>query len=67
MIFIVFWSVRPTYTKTNTSTTNYIVDVTGGVMILSAVWYFVRAREVYKEPTIDEEVAAVMRVRFTQP
>jgi choline transport protein len=37
------------------------VVVTGGVMILSAIWYFVRAKDVYKGPLIDSEVAGVMR------
>jgi choline transport protein len=40
---------------------NYSVVVTGGVMILSAIWYFVRAKKVYKGPLIDSEVAEVMR------
>ena len=30
-------------------------------MLLSAVWYFVRAKNVYKGPLIDSEVAEVMR------
>ncbi|KAK5117875.1 hypothetical protein LTR85_008649 [Meristemomyces frigidus] len=62
MIFVIFWSVWPPATPVTASTMNYSVVVTGGVMILSAIWYFVRAKHVYKGPLIDEEVAAVMRV-----
>ncbi|EGP88174.1 uncharacterized protein MYCGRDRAFT_71654 [Zymoseptoria tritici IPO323] len=61
MIFVIFWSVWPPETPVTPSTMNYSVVVTGGVMILSAVWYFVGGRKVYKGPLIDEEVAAVMR------
>ncbi|KAI6837645.1 amino acid transporter [Hortaea werneckii] len=62
MIFVIFWSVWPAQTPVDASTMNYSVVVTGGVMILSAVWYFVRGRKEYKGPLIDEEVAAIMRV-----
>ena len=62
MIFVIFWSVWPAVWNPDSSSMNYSVVVTGGVMILSAIWYFVRARHVYKGPTIDQEVAAVMRV-----
>jgi hypothetical protein len=31
-------------------------------MILSAIWYFVRAKDVYKGPLIDSEVAEGLRV-----
>lgn len=62
MIFVLFWSVWPPETPVTASTMNYSVVVTGGVMILSAIWYFVRARKEYKGPLIDEEVAAIMRV-----
>jgi amino acid transporter len=61
MIFVVFWSVWPPSTPVTASTMNYSVVVTGGVMLLSAVWYFVRAKNVYKGPLIDSEVAEVMR------
>ena len=62
MIFVIFFSVWPPATPVTPSTMNYSVVVTGGVMILSAVWYYVRARKVYHGPLIDREVARVMRV-----
>ena len=61
MIFVIFWSVWPGSWKVTASSMNYSVAVTGGVMILSTIWYFVRARKVYKGPTVDEEVERVMR------
>ena len=61
MIFVIFWSVWPPGTPVTASTMNYSVLVTGGVMILSAIWYFVRAKKVYKGPTVDEEVSRIMR------
>lgn len=41
---------------------NYSVVVTGGVIIFSIVWYYVRGRKEYHGPLIDDEVAAVMRL-----
>ena len=61
MIFVIFWSVWPPVTPVTASTMNYSVLVTGGVLILSTIWYFVRAKTEYKGPTIDREVAAIMR------
>jgi choline transport protein len=61
MVFVIFWSVWPPATPVTAATMNYSVVVTGGVMLLSAVWYFVRAKHVYKGPLIDSEVAGVMR------
>ena len=63
MIFVIFWSVWPPVTPVDASTMNYSVLVTGGVIIFSIIWYWVRGREEYKGPLIDEEVMAVMRVR----
>jgi amino acid transporter len=62
MIFVIFWSVWPPLTPVDASTMNYSVLVTGGVIIFSIVWYWVRGRREYHGPTIDAEVAAVMRV-----
>lgn len=62
MIFVIFWSVWPPATPVSASTMNYSVVVTGGVMILSGIWYFVAGKKQYKGPLIDEEVAAVMRI-----
>lgn len=61
MVFVIFWSVWPPGTPVTASTMNYSVAVTGGVMILSAIWYFVRAKKVYKGPTVDEDVSRIMR------
>ena len=61
MIFVIFWSVWPPATPVTASTMNYSVVVTGGVMILSTIWYFVRAKKEYKGPTVDEEVSRIMR------
>lgn len=62
MIFVIFWSVWPPATPVTASTMNYSVVVTVGIMMLSAIWYFVRGKKEYKGPLIDEEVASIMRV-----
>lgn len=62
MIFVIFWSVWPPDNHPTVSTMNYSVVVTGGVMILSAIWYFIGGKKQYKGPLIDEDVAAVMRM-----
>ena len=61
MIFVIFWSVWPADYHVTASNMNYSVVVTGGVMILATIWYFVRARKTYKGPTVDEEVERIMR------
>jgi len=61
MIFVIFWSVWPPKTPVTASTMNYSVVVTGGVMILSAIWYYVKAKHEYKGPLIDHEIASVLR------
>lgn len=62
MIFVIFWSLWPPETPVTAATMNYSVVVTGGVIILSIVWYFVRGKREYKGPLIDEDVASIMRV-----
>lgn len=62
MIFVIFWSVWPPEYVVTPATMNYSVVVTGGIMILSTIWYFIRGRREYKGPLIDDEVAEVMRV-----
>jgi len=64
MIFVIFWSVWPPATPVDASTMNYSVVVTGGVIILSMVWYFVRGRKEYHGPLIDDEVKRIM---FIEP
>lgn len=62
MIFVIFWSVWPPATPVTASSMNYSVVVTGGVIIFSIVWYWIRGRKEYKGPLIDDEVARIMRV-----
>ena len=60
MIFVIFWSVWPPATPVSALTMNYSVVVTGGVIIFSIIWYWVRGRREYKGPTVDEEVREVL-------
>lgn len=53
MIFVIFWSVWPTVTPVDAESMNYSVVVTGGVVILSMIWYFVKARHVYRGPLVE--------------
>ena len=62
MIFVIFWSFWPPVTPVDAQTMNYSVLVTGGVIIFSIIWYYVRARREYHGPLIDDEVAVIMRV-----
>jgi choline transport protein len=62
MIFVLFWSLWPPVTPVTPSTMNYSVVVTGGVVIFSIIWYWVRGRKEYKGPLIDDEVKVVMPV-----
>ena len=59
MVFVIFWSVWPPVTPVSASTMNYSIVVTGGVMILSAIWYWVRARREYHGPIVEKDVAAI--------
>ncbi|USW54086.1 Putative amino acid/polyamine transporter I [Septoria linicola] len=61
MTFVIFWSVWPPDYHVTAETMNYSIVITGGVMILSAVWYYLYAKKIYKGPLIDDEIAAVMR------
>jgi amino acid transporter len=60
MIFVIFWSVWPPSTPVDATSMNYSVVVTGGVMILSAIWYYIGGKKQYTGPTIDEEVKGIM-------
>lgn len=62
MVFVMFWSVWPPETSVSASTMNYSIVVTGGVIILSMVWYFVRGRKEYHGPLIDDEVKRIMHI-----
>ena len=61
MVFVIFWSVWPPATPVTAPTMNYSIVVTGGVIIFSIIWYFVRGRKEYRGPTIDDEVEEVIR------
>ena len=61
MVFVIFWSVWPPDTPVNYTTMNYSVVVTGGVIIFSIVWYLVHGKQDYHGPTVDEDVAVIMR------
>lgn len=61
MMFVIFWSVWPPEADTNYENMNYSVVVTGGVIIFSIIWYYVRGKKEYQGPTVDEEVEEVMR------
>jgi amino acid transporter len=60
MIFVIFWSVWPPSTPVDAMSMNYSVVVTGGVLILSAIWYYIGGKKQYTGPTIDEEVKDIM-------
>lgn len=62
MIFVIFWSVWPPETPVSASTMNYSVLVTGGVIIFSLFWYWLRGRKEYEGPLIDDEVKTIMRM-----
>ncbi|KAI2791409.1 hypothetical protein POX_c04269 [Penicillium oxalicum] len=62
MVFVIFWSVWPPETPVDYTTMNYSIVVTGGVLILSGIWYFARARREYSGPLIDKEVAEIMHL-----
>lgn len=53
MVFTIFWSVWPPSTPVQASTMNYAIVVTGGVLILSLIWYIVRARRDYRGPLVE--------------
>jgi choline transport protein len=61
MVFVIFWSVWPPKTPVAPDTMNYSIVVTGGVIIFSVVWYFIRGRKEYQGPLVDREVAEVIR------
>lgn len=60
MIFVIFWSVWPPETPVDYQTMNYSVVVTGGVVIFSIIWYYIRGHKEYKGPVVDDEVAAIV-------
>ena len=63
MIFVIFWSFWPPVTPVTPSTMNYSVLVTGGVILFSIFWYYIKGRREYAGPTVDEDVLASGRLR----
>ena len=61
MIFVIFWSVWPPTTPVSSSSMNYSVVVTGGIMLLSGLWYVVRGRHEYKGPLVEEDALQLIR------
>lgn len=61
MVFVIFWSVWPPSTPVAADTMNYSVVVTGGVIIFSVVWYWIRGKKEYKGPLVDKEVIEIIR------
>lgn len=63
MVFVIFWSVWPPATPVKGSTMNYSIVVTGGIMILSGIWYFIGGRKQYRGPVVDEDDVVVVARR----
>ena len=59
MIFVIFWSVWPPATPVFANTMNYSIVITGGVIILSSIWYVVWGNREYYGPVneLEEELA----------
>jgi len=53
MTYVIFWSVWPPATPVSANTMNYSIVVTGGVMILSGIWYMVRGHREYDGPVVE--------------
>ena len=62
MIFVVFWSFWPPDFPANYVSMNYSIVVTGGVILLSIVWYHIRGKREYQGPLIDEEVREILHL-----
>lgn len=54
MVFVIFWSVWPPAVPVKASTMNYSIVVTGGIMILSGIWYFIGGKKQYRGPVVEE-------------
>lgn len=61
MVFVIFWSVWPPATPVSPSTMNYSIVVTGGVMLLSGLWYVIRGRREYKGPLVEADAMETLR------
>ena len=49
-ILLLFWSFWPQTDPTTPATANWSVLVFGGVVILSILWYLLKARHYFKGP-----------------
>jgi amino acid transporter len=52
-VYVIFWSVWPRATPVSANTMNYSIVVTGGVLIVSGVWYMVKGRREYVGPIVE--------------
>lgn len=59
MIFVIFWSVWPPQTPVDPASMNYSVLVTGGVILFSIFWYYVRGRKEYRGPLLERPPSAM--------
>lgn len=62
MIFVIFWSVWPPQTPVSPASMNYSVLVTGGVILFSIFWYYVRGRREYCGPLLEKSSREVRKV-----
>lgn len=53
MLIAVFFSFWPPTAQVTAATMNYSAVATAGVMILTVIYYFMRARKVYEGPIIE--------------
>ena len=53
VLYVIFWSVWPPATPVSVGTMNYSIVVTGGVLILSGIWYAVWGRHIYNGPVVE--------------
>lgn len=53
MLFVIFWSCWPPQTPVDPASMNYSVLVTGGVIIFSIFWYYVKGRKEYRGPLLE--------------
>lgn len=59
MIFVIFWSVWPPQTPVDPASMNYSVLVTGGVILFSIFWYYIRGRKEYRGPLLERPPSAM--------
>ena len=62
LIVVVFFSFWPTTKSVDASDMNYAVLITGAVVIVSLVYYWLWARKVYSGPVMEIEGRGVVEV-----